>query len=108
MGINHKCARVGIRGSLLLLEQGAVLRGCVGKPKAEQFLQPPEHSLGFEVFQLVLQDTDVRVLGASIPAITIVTCKDNNRALFLEHFSFYLYPPTFSSKWPGRFFHLQI
>lgn len=60
MGINHKCACAGVRGSAFLLEQGAVLRGCVGKSKAEQFLQTPEHSLGFEVFQLVLQDTDVK------------------------------------------------
>lgn len=69
---------------------------CAGKLEAEQFLRTPKRSLGSEVFQLVLQGTDARVLGTNIPAITIVTRKYNNRALFLEHFSYQLYPPTFS------------
>lgn len=96
MGINHKCACTGILLSVFMLERGAMLWSCAGKLEAEQFLHTPKCSLGSEVFQLVLQGTDARVLGTSIPAITIVTWKYHNRALFLEHFSYQLYPPMFS------------
>ena len=37
-----------------------------------------------------------QMLGRSIPAITIVTCEYDNRALFLEHFSYQRCPPAFS------------